>query len=149
MLDDRAQSLAEFALVIPVLVILAFGIIDFGMGLRAYITVAQASREGARFASVGNDPGTFVGGGSGECNGSTTSTAVGKVCATLDGLGLSNLESVAVTYPSGKASGKSVHVRVRYQYRYITPIRSLVAAFSGGALSDHITITSDTDMRLE
>ena len=58
------------------------------MGLRAYITVAQATREGARFAAVGNPAGTFTSGGSGNCNGSTNTTVVGKVCTTMDGLNL-------------------------------------------------------------
>ena len=59
---DVGQSLVEFAMVLPILAILVFGIIDFGMGLRAYITVAQATREGARYASVGNAAGTFTSG---------------------------------------------------------------------------------------
>ena len=92
---ERGQSLVEFALVIPVLLILVFGIIDFGMGLRAYITVTQATREGARFGAVGNDPGTFTSGGAGQCNGTTTTTIVGKVCTTMNGLSLSDLNSVA------------------------------------------------------
>ena len=46
---QRAQSLVEFAFMLPLFLILVFGIIDFGMGLRAYISVAQATREGARF----------------------------------------------------------------------------------------------------
>ena len=41
---EEAQSLAEFALILPMFLILVFGVIDFGMGLRAYITLSSATR---------------------------------------------------------------------------------------------------------
>ena len=146
---ERGQSLVEFALVIPVLIILVFGIIDFGLALRAYISVTQATREGARFAAVGNDAGTFTSGGSGQCNGTTTTTVVGKVCSTMNGLSLSDLSSVSVTYPTGKTSGQSVRVSAQYHYDYITPVDAILNALSGGSVGDHITLSNTTDMRLE
>lgn len=146
---ERAQSLVEFTMIFPVVLILLFGIIDFGMGLRAYVSVSQAVREGARYASVGNPAGTFTTGGSGECNGSTTTTTVGRVCGVLDGLRLTNVSSVSVTYPSGQASGNTVHVSVQYNYQYITPVKRLVNFFSGGTWGSSLTISSATDMRLE
>lgn len=146
---EYAQSLVEFTLIFPVLLILVFGVIDFGMGLRAYVTVSQAAREGARYASVGNPAGTFTTGGSGECNGSTTTTTVGRVCGVLDGLRLTNVSSVSVTYPNGQAPGEAVHVSVQYTYQYITPVKRLVNFFSGGSMGASLTISSATDMRLE
>ncbi len=134
---------------LPVLLILVFGIIDFGMGLRAYISVSQATREGARYAAVGNAAGTFTAGGTGECNGSTTTTTVGRVCSALDGLKLSDIQSVSVTYPNGQSPGNSVHVSVNYSYHYITPIKAIVGFFSAGALPGALTISSSTDMRIE
>lgn len=136
-------------MILPALLILVFGIIDFGMGLRAYITVAQATREGARYAAVGNPAGTYSSGGSGDCNGSTTTNTVGRVCSTLNGLNLANLNSVSVTYPQGKEPGKPVRVEVEYEYRYITPLRAVVNVLSAGALDDTIMISAATDMRLE
>jgi Flp pilus assembly protein TadG len=146
---DGGQSLVEFALIIPILIILVFGIIDFGMGLRAYITVAQATREGARYAAVGNPAGTFSSGGSGDCNGSTNTSTVGKVCSTLNGMNLSNVQTVAVTYPQGNGPGNPVRVHAQYDYHYITPVNAIVNFFSGGAMGDTITVSSTTDMRLE
>lgn len=146
---ETAQSLVEFALVIPMLLILVFGIIDFGLGLRAYIGVSSASREGARFAAVGNSAGTFSSGGSGECNGSNSTTVVGKVCSNLGGLNLSNVQDVNVTYPGGQSSGASVVVEVEYEYQYITPVRRIVNFLSAGNMSDSLTFSSSTDMRLE
>jgi Flp pilus assembly protein TadG len=146
---ERGQSLAEFALILPAFIILVFGIIDFGMGLRAYITVAQATREGARYAVVGNPAGTFTAGGSGECDGTTTTTTVGRVCSTLEGLNLDNVSSVTVTYPQGNEPGKPVRVSASYEYHYITPLKAIVGFFSAGSLGETITVSSATDMRLE
>ena len=146
---ERSQSLAEFALIIPVFLILVFGVIDFGMGLRAYITVAQATREGARFAAIGNPAGTFTAGGSGECNGSTSTTTVGKVCSTMDGLHLADVSNVSVTYPNGNQPGNTVHVSATYNYYYITPLQRVMNFFSGGAVGSSIAINSSVDMRLE
>src|SRR4029078_7365206 len=137
--QERAQSLVEFALIVPMLLILVFGIIDFGMGLRAYISVASATREGARYASVGNPPATLTTGGSGECNGTTITTTVGKVCGTINGLNLVNVKNVkvdscttasppvCVTATSANLTpGKSVRVTADYTYHYITPVKALI-----------------------
>lgn len=146
---EGGQSLVEFTMVLPVFLILVFGVIDFGMGLRAYITVAQATREGARYASVGNPAGTFSSGGSGDCNGSYSTSAVGKVCSTLNGLNLTHVQAVTVTYPSGQVPGNPVRVQASYQYHYITPVKAIVNFISAGAMSNTISISSATDMRLE
>jgi len=139
----------EFALVVPLLLILVFGIIDFGMGLRTYVSVSSATREGARYGAVGNAAGTFASGGTGQCDGSFNTTVVGRVCHTLDGLDLSNIESVSVTYPDGNSSGNSVRVYARYRYEYITPVQKLVGLFTLGSLGSSITLSSTTDMRIE
>ena len=46
----RGQSLVEFALVAPVLVLLVFGTIDFGRLIYTSVTIDQAVNEGARVA---------------------------------------------------------------------------------------------------
>lgn len=43
----------EFALVLPLLVLMLFGMIQFGLLFNAYISVNHAAREGARMAAVG------------------------------------------------------------------------------------------------
>ena len=47
------QSLVEFALVLPILLALVMGIIQFGIILNGYVTITHAVREGARLAAVG------------------------------------------------------------------------------------------------
>ena len=146
---ERAQSLAEFSLILPMFLILIFGVIDFGMGLRAYISLSAATREGARYGAVGNAAGTFTSGGSGQCDGTTTTTVVGKVCATINGLDLTDVSSVTVTYPNGNTPGQNVRVHAAYDYHYITPVHGIVNILSGGSIPSALTISSTTDMRLE
>ena len=47
---DEGQDLVEFALVAPLLFLLLFGIMEFGVAVWRYNTVANAAREGARAA---------------------------------------------------------------------------------------------------
>ena len=47
---QRSQSLVEFALVAPILLLLLFGIVDFGRVIYTYVTINQAVNEGARTA---------------------------------------------------------------------------------------------------
>jgi hypothetical protein len=42
--------MVEFAIIAPIILLLTFGIIDFGRGLYFYITLQQAANEGARVA---------------------------------------------------------------------------------------------------
>ena len=48
--SQRSQGLTEFAIIAPIILLLTFGIIDFGRALYVYITLQQASNEGARAA---------------------------------------------------------------------------------------------------
>lgn len=50
--ERRGQSLVEFALILPVFILLLLGIVDLGRGVFAYNTVSNAAREGARLAIV-------------------------------------------------------------------------------------------------
>jgi len=48
--SQRSQGLTEFAIIAPIILLLTFGIIDFGRALYLYITLQQAANEGARVA---------------------------------------------------------------------------------------------------
>ena len=50
---DRGAAAVEFALLLPLLLLIVFGIIDFGRALNAQITLTQAAREGARLDGAG------------------------------------------------------------------------------------------------
>jgi Flp pilus assembly protein TadG len=50
---ESGQTLVEFALVLPILLILIFGAIEFGRVFHATHVITSAAREGARVAAVG------------------------------------------------------------------------------------------------
>jgi Flp pilus assembly protein TadG len=53
--DDRGAAAVEFALVMPILLLLLFGIIEFARAWNVRQTLTDAAREGARVAVVGNN----------------------------------------------------------------------------------------------
>jgi hypothetical protein len=52
---SKAQGMVEFALILPLLVALLFGVIEFGRMLFVYSVVYTSSREGARYGSAAGD----------------------------------------------------------------------------------------------
>lgn len=56
--DERGATLVEFALVTPVLILCLAVCFDFARAVNAYITVANAAREGVRYAAMSDDPPT-------------------------------------------------------------------------------------------
>ena len=50
--SDKGASAVEFAIILPILVILIFGIFEFAIAFNNYITITHAAREGARRAAV-------------------------------------------------------------------------------------------------
>lgn len=60
---ERGQTLTEFAFVLPLVALLLFGIIQFGIVFHQYVTLTDAVRAGARQGAVGrhlSDPGVAV-----------------------------------------------------------------------------------------
>jgi len=55
MKNERGASAVEFALILPILVMLVFGIFQFGIAYNNYIAITHAAREGARLAAVNVD----------------------------------------------------------------------------------------------
>jgi Flp pilus assembly protein TadG len=59
--SDRGQTMVEFALVVPVLCLVIFGIIQCGILYNNYITLTDATRVGARKAAVSRQTADPVG----------------------------------------------------------------------------------------
>ena len=51
--NDKGQSMVEMALVLPIVVLILLGVIQFGIVFFCHVNVTAAAREGARMASVG------------------------------------------------------------------------------------------------
>lgn len=93
------QALVEFALVLPMLLMLVFGIAQFGLALNSANDETHLANEVARYATVNENPG-----------GSTTLTAWGK--SQADSKALSG-QTVCITFPKGKQVGDPVEVIVK------------------------------------
>jgi Flp pilus assembly protein TadG len=127
---ERGQSIVEFALIAPLFFILIFSIIDFGLGLKAWITVTQATREAARWGAIGA-PCDEV-----------------EDRAVESSSGLLTTDDVDVTNCQGTA-GESVVVSATYDYELVTPLGAFLDLVAGGSAPASIAISSSTDMRLE
>ncbi len=126
---EWGQSLVEFALVLPLFLVLLLGTIDFGWALRAYITATNAAREGARLGVTGASAADITLRTEERANG------LSPLTITVDG--------------AAGQSGSSVTVRVTYDYDYITPIGGLLSGLSMGTLPDPLPMSTKTTMRLE
>ena len=127
---ERGQAMVEFALLLPIFLVVLFLIIDFGVGISRWVVVTNSTREGARIGTVG----------------ATTTDIANRVATTSNGL--LDATDVTVRYVGdgdGAAErGESVIVETDYDYGLITPLGAFLSiAF------DSLTFHSCTDMRLE
>ena len=99
--SERGQSLAEFALVLPVLVLLLFGIIQFGITFNHYITLTDAVRAGARTAAVSRHQPDPV---------AVTTDRVEEAATDLDP------DELLITVESTWEAGDEVEVEASYPY---------------------------------
>jgi Flp pilus assembly protein TadG len=56
MRDERGATAVEFAMILPLLVVLVLGIAEFGRAFQVSGTLAAAAREGVRVMALQNDP---------------------------------------------------------------------------------------------
>ncbi len=112
---SQGQSLVEFALVLPVFILLLAGMIDFGLGLYSYMTLQSAAREGARLGVT-------------DCTRTDCATNVTSRVSATSG-GLAPTVTVACTSAAGTAvacsstvPGDSVTVTAAYTYRMVWPL---------------------------
>ena len=59
--NERGQTMTEFAMVAPLLVVLLFGIIQFGIAFNNYVSLTDAVRAASRKAAVSRESGNPVG----------------------------------------------------------------------------------------
>ncbi len=100
---EDGQAITEFALILPVLVALLLGIIQFGIVFNNYLTITDAARAGARKAAVSR----FIGD-----NGASAKTTAQNSAQQLDQTAL----KVTVTSTDWNVPGSDVNVTVTYPY---------------------------------
>jgi Flp pilus assembly protein TadG len=122
---DEGASAVEFALVLPLLLLLICGIVDFGRLLNVQLTLSAAAREGARWAALGQ------------------SGVAARVATAAPGL---SPAVSATSCPSGAAIGQNATVTATLTYTFITPIGSVAALF-GNSFPGSVTVTGQGVMR--
>jgi Flp pilus assembly protein TadG len=100
---EDGQAITEFALILPVLVALLLGIIQFGIVFNNYLTITDAARAGARKAAVSR----FIGD-----NGASAKTTAQNSAQQLDQTAL----KVTVSSTNWNVPGSDVNVTVTYPY---------------------------------
>ena len=125
--SPRGQTLVEFALIIPVLLLLVMGILDLGRAVAAYNSVSNAARSAARVAVVDQNP------------------DVVRAAAADEAFGL---DPIDVEFDPNANSDDpcvlqvcEVEVSVSYDYVAATPII--------GAIVGPITVSSTTRLPIE
>jgi len=125
---EKGQALVEFVVILPVLLMVLWGIFQFGIAFNDYIQVTSAAREGARKAAVSRSLGS----------GPATAAAVAAAPAVAPDLHLTTSQ-ITVTPASSWQAGTDVTVTVKYPYK----INIIVRIIGSGNL------TSSTTMRIE
>lgn len=125
---DRGAAAVELALVLPILLLLVFGIVDFGRALNLQITLTQAAREGVRPAAL-RQPASAV-------NAAVTAATVGIAAPA---------PSVAIAAcPTGAGTAT---VTVSKTFQFITPIGAVADLISPSPIGANIPMTGRGAMR--
>ena len=124
--QTRGQALVEFSLVAPLFFLLLFGIIEAGRFVFFHEILANATREGARYAIVNGanvDPIGCPSGppapGSVPCD-TTGANVISRVRQSAFGVG--NAAAVTPVWDPDNSRGSTVTVSASFTYRPIVPI---------------------------
>jgi hypothetical protein len=122
---NRGQELVEFAITLPILLLIVFGVLDLGRLFHALITITNAAREGARYGTIFPDDLTGI-------------DFVTRREAQNSGITLNpGVSAISVTYPQGYGEHLPIRVTVTYSFQL----------FIAGILpSSNLTLTRYAEM---
>jgi Flp pilus assembly protein TadG len=127
---ERGQAFVELAIAVPLLFILVFAVIEFGLIISDQETVTHAAWDGARVGARGDSP-------------TNQSSAQTQATSYLGDLNRCPSPSVSVTYD--EQIPDQVHVTVSCTYSPLTPLGSFITSL----FSSPLTISSTTVMRVQ
>jgi len=107
---ERGSAAVEFALVLPMLLLLVFGIIDFGRMLNAKITLNEAAREGARSAALQSE-----------------SAGIARAAALTSQIG----PTTPTVTDCSDADADQAEATIKYDFKFVTPIGFMAGFLSG------------------
>jgi len=134
---EAGAALVEFALVLPLLLVLLFGMLDFGKAFNYWIDQTHLANEGARWAAVNKNPG---GGTLQEYIRSQANTAELRDGGTAS---VPGAIEICISFPNGTSQvGDPVRVTASAAYNWLP--------FLGGRIGITSTsISASATMRLE
>jgi len=125
---DRGAALVEFALVLPLLLLLIFGVIEFGWAYSQNLDVRHGAREAGRLAAVNYGTGT----------GTTQSDdLIGEACDRMDDFGSTTVE----LDQTGSTPGSKLEVTVTRPLDTLTGF--LDFALGGVTLESAVTLRAE------
>lgn len=140
--NQQGVAAIEFALVLPLLIILVFGIIEFSILFYDKAMITNASREGARVGIVYR----FDPSGTSTLNHPDGTEITGVVTTYLQNhlisLGAASSATTAITR-AGDAAGNSLTVTVSYPYHFLV-LPNFITTLTGP-----INLSAVTIMRME
>jgi Flp pilus assembly protein TadG len=136
---DSGAELVEFALVLPVLLVLIAGVADFALLFHGYHVTTNAAREGARLAILpGYDANSYA----------TVRTRVTNYLAAggARGTALTNVAPVALDLGGGlTGSGVQVTLTYTHSFLFVGPVIGLI----NGTFANTLTYQTVAQMRTE
>jgi Flp pilus assembly protein TadG len=147
----EGQAVTEFALIVPVLLLILFAIIQFGFLLGGQIGMTNGVREAARYAStVPNATAAQV----------KTELQTRSLARFIPGYNAANFDSAAssVTYcayqnPNSTVAAPSYSIKVRviavYKHPLFVPLVNLVVDAIDGSNDGKLKATVTEEMRVE
>jgi Flp pilus assembly protein TadG len=133
---DAGQTLVEFSLILPLMLVMLFALVDFGRGFYTWLVITNAAREGARAGATQQSTAEI------------TTRVYGAICDGNGGCGLDkNKLAITVTNAQGDR-GETVDVALKYDFDFVTPIGNILVLMGGSSLSEP-TISAHASMRLE
>jgi Flp pilus assembly protein TadG len=130
--EARGAAAVEFAIVLPIVLLLVCGIVDFGRMLNVQISLSGAAREGARWAALRLD--------------STTGVSVASRVTTAAPDVTAPATAVLSSCPANPSPTQNASVTVTTTYTLITPL-SVLGGLFGGGVPGSVTLTGRGVMR--
>jgi hypothetical protein len=133
---EKGSALVEFAFALITILVVLYGIIDMGRALYAYDWVANAARQGTRFASVRGAFCTKLPVGcparASDVRNYVNTLAVGINTSDLD---VTTVCFVGANFPSPPPCAPKgwVRVTVQYRFRFISPLVPLAWNMQSGS----------------
>lgn len=138
---ESGQAIIEMVIVMPLLLLLVFGIVEFANAWRTYHVVTNSAREGARLAVLNHTT-------AGDVTSAVESRlAAGGLDPSNATISLSCDGSPGLCDPGATGSGDEVQIDYPYEFVLIGPIAGILTGGGGG--SKTVTLTTLSVMRHE